>query len=259
MTLEKIYELEANESQLLYSGKIDDESIEIREWQHFRWLHIGDNSVQALMHLDNPEHLALPNIQALLAVLLFCPAPKRLLNLGLGGASLERFLDSNFPELVIKSVEFNEQVIQLAKNYFNLPDAVDIVHDSAEHFVSIEEDIYNIILCDIFVADKQDSCLYKDGFYADIYKCTDENGVLAINILPESEEDVVNVLLPIKNYFDYIYLLQFSDFENAIIFASRHKLPEKTLLQKRAEALLEKTNLDLKDIPDRLNVLLETV
>lgn len=259
MSLEKIAQLEADQSQLLYSGNIEDESIEVREWQQYRWLHIGDSSVQALMDLNNIDHIVLPNIQAMLAVLLFCPEPKSLLNLGLGGASLERYLNSKFSETAVRSIEFNKQIISLAKDYFNLPEKIDVVHDTAEHFLSSQTDSYNIVLCDIFVADKQDDCLYNERFYADINKCIDENGILAMNILPDSEEDVVNVLLPIKNYFGYIYLLQFSDFDNAIIFASRNKIPDKSELQKRADELRVKTDLDLTDIPDRLNVLLETV
>jgi spermidine synthase len=259
MSLEKIYQLDPGESQSLYSGQIDDESIEVREWQQYRWLHLGDNSVQTLMDKNRPDQLALPNIQALLTVLLFCPEPKQLLNLGLGGASLERYLDSKLPDINVRSVESNEQVILLAKDYFYLPESVDVVHDKADHFLSGHNDIYDIILCDIFVADMQASCLYDEEFYKNISRCTDEKGVLAINILPESEEDVVNVLLPIKNYFDQIYLLEFPDYSNVILFASREKIPDRLELKKRAVDLFEKTQLDLIDIPERLNVLLETV
>ncbi len=259
MSLEKIYELKPDESQLLYSGELEKKIIEVREWREYRWLHIGDDSVQALMLLNAIDQVVLPNIQALLSVLLFCPSAKHVLNLGLGGASLERYLNSSWPEIRIRSVESNEQVIQLAKDYFNLPESIDVIGDSAENFLSTHNDIYDIILCDIFVADTQASCLYDNDFYANIYNCLDKEGVLAINILPESEEDVINVLLPIKNHFDYIYLLEFPDYTNAIIFASCRKLPDMLELKMRANDLFEKTDLDLRDIPERLNIILETI
>ncbi len=259
MSLEKIYELNPDESQLLYSDVVGKQSIEVRQWQEYRWLHIGDESVQALMLLNAIDQVVLPNIQALLSALLFCPAPKCLLNLGLGGGSLERYLDSRRPEIKIKSVESSKQVIKIAKDYFHLPENIDVIDDSAENFLSTHNDIYDIILCDIFVADAQASCLYDNDFYASIYNCLDKEGVLAINILPESEEDVINVLLPIKNHFDYIYLLEFPDYTNAIIFASCRKLPSMVELKKRANGLLKKTDLDLTDIPERLNIILETI
>jgi spermidine synthase len=259
MSLEKIVELKPDESELLYSGQINDEMIEVREWQQYRWLHLSDHSVQTLMQMDKINHVALPNIQALLAVLLFCPNPEHVLNLGLGGASLERYLDSKWPNIKLRSVESNQQVISLAKDYFYLPEAVDVIHDTADRFLSNHQDIYDIILCDIFIADMQASCLYDKEFYANISRCISKTGILAINVLPESEDDVVNMLLPIKDYFGHLYLLEFSDFSNAIIFAAKEKIPDRDELIERAETLFENTQLDLRDIPERLNVLLETV
>jgi spermidine synthase len=259
MTIEKIVDLKPDESELLYSGQINAESIEVRQWQQFRWLHLSDESVQSLMQLEQPDQIILANIQALLAVLLFFPEPKALLNLGLGGASLERYLDSNWPDLKVSSVESNEQVIQLAREYFSLPEKVDVIHDSAEHFLENHNEQYDIILCDIFVADNQASCLYDKMFYTNISRCINSAGVMAINILPENEDDVVNVLLPIKDHFGYLYLLEFEDYSNAIIFATKEKIPDVSVLDKRADKLLANTGLDLKDIPERLNVLLETV
>ena len=259
MSLEQIYDLEPDDSELLYSSPDTGEILEVRQWQQYRWLHLGDKSVQALMMTNAVEQIALPNIQALLATLLFNPEPKRLLNLGLGGASLERFLNLNFPELELKSVESNKKIIELAKEYFYLPEKIDVIHSAADEFVQEHKQRYDIILSDIFVADSQANCLYDESFYKNISDCIEETGILAINILPQSEEDVVNVLLPMKNYFGYLYLLEFPDFSNAIIFASRQKIPDSDELLKRAERLLDKTKLDLIDIPERLNVLLETV
>lgn len=259
MSLEQIYDLKPEESELLYSASDAEEIIEVRQWQQYRWLHLGDRSVQAVMKTDAVEQVILPNIQALLAVLLFCLKPERLLNLGLGGASLERYMEANWPEVQLTSVESSKKVIELANDYFYLPEKVNVKHDLADQFVQGQTQTYDIILADIFVAANQASCLFDESFYANISKCIEKTGVLAMNILPESEEDVVNILLPMKNYFGYLYLLEFPDFSNAIIFASGKKIPDSDELSKRAEALFEKSQLDLRDIPERLNVLLETV
>jgi spermidine synthase len=259
MILEKIVELKPEESKLLYSSETDKQTIEVREWQQYRWLHIGDDSVQTLMLLDDLEFVALDNIQAMLATLIFCPSATRLLNFGLGGASLERFLNSKKPEIKMKSVESNEEVIKIAKDYFYLPIDFDVINDTADNFISNDDELYDIVLCDIFVADMLASCLYDNDFYANISRCLDKAGVLAINILPESEDEVIKILLPIKDYFDQIYLLEFPDYMNAIIFVSRHKLPDTDKMKVLANDLFIKTKLDLRDLPERLNVLLETV
>lgn len=259
MLLEKIVDLKPEESELLYSGEIDGQTIEVRQWETYRWLHLGDDSVQTLMLLDAPDQLVLANIQALLTTLLFCPAAKRVLNLGLGGASIERYLDLKQVDMEVRSVESNEKIIQLAKDYFQLPERVDVIHDFADTFLSAHNETYDIVLCDIFVADMQASCLYDNEFYANVSRCLDEAGVLAINILPETEEDVMKMLLPIKNNFDHIYLLEFPDYMNAIIFVSRHKLMDMTQLEIRANDLFEKTKLDLRALPERINILIEAI
>ena len=259
MSLEEIYDLKPDESQLLFSSDNPAEIIEVREWQQFRWLHLGDRSVQAVMQTNEPEQIMLPNIQAMLVALLFNPEPERLLNLGLGGASLERYLCAQWPELKVTSVESNKKIIELAEQYFYLPDEIEVKHELADRFIKSCSESYDIALCDIFVADNQASCLYDKNFYENMSKCINANGILAINILPESEEDVVNVLLPIKDYFDYLYLLEFPDFSNAVIFASRQKIPGVDVLCKRAEELNKNTLLDLTALPENIHVLLETV
>jgi spermidine synthase len=259
MFLEKIYQLKADESQTLYSEEIENQTIEVREWQQYRWLQIGGDSVQTLMDLKSIDQVSLPNIQALLSALIFCPSAKRLLNLGLGGASIERYLDSKHSEIEISSVEPYEQVIKLAKDYFFLPEGVDVIHDTAENYLKDHNDVYDIILCDIFSEEAQPSCLYSDDFYSNIYNRLDKSGVLAINLLPDSEEDVVSILLPMKNYFNHISLLEVPNHLNVIIFASNQKFSDIDTLIDRANHLYEKTMLDLKDVPENLNRLLETV
>ncbi len=259
MFLEKIYELAPDESRVLFSEIIENQTVEVREWQQYRWLRIGGESVQTLMDKNAIDKIALPNIQALLTVLLFLPTPKRLLNLGLGGASIERYLDSKHPEIKIRSLESSEQIIQLAKDYFYLPKRVDVIHAYAEEFLSTHKDTYDIILCDIFANELHPDCLYRDEFYSSIFNCLNKEGVLAINLLPDSEEDVIKVLLPMKKYFDHISLLEVPNHMNAIIFASQNRLPDYEELDKVANDLFEQTELDLRDIPENINRLMEMV
>ena len=257
--VEKIYQLEPDESRLLYSRLIENQQIEVREWEHYRWLHVGGGSIQTLMDINAVDQIVLPNLKALLAALLFSTPSRRLLNLGLGGASLERYLASRRPDIDIDSVESNEQVIQLAKDYFFLPERVTVTHDTAEHYVSSCKESYDIILCDIFASEKQPDCLYDSVFYANVFKCLDKKGILAINLMPDSEQDVVDILLPMKNYVDNISLYEVPDHINAIIFASSRKLPSLDMLKTRANILFEQTDLDLREIPERINRLLETI
>ncbi len=257
LLLEKIYDLSPEQSQLLHSEILDEQLIEVREFENYRWLQIGGDSIQGLMDVNSPAQILLPNIQALLVTLLFCPKPDRVLNLGFGCGSIERFFIEQYPELVITSLEASAEVIRLAKDYFFFQNEQSIVYSSAEEFLSKENEIYDIILCDIFEDEEHPVCLYDPGFYANISRHLDETGVLAINLLPESDGDVLSILSAMKNNFDHISLLEVPNHFNAIIFASNHKLPSTTELETAAHVLFEKKGLDLKALPQRLNRLME--
>ena len=255
--LEEIYDLSPEQSQLLHSEVLGEQFIEVREFQNYRWLQIGGDSIQGLMNVNSPEQILLPNIQALLATLLFCPKPLRVLNLGFGCGSIERFFIAQYPELEITSLEASAEVIRLAKDYFFFRNEQSIVYSSAEEYLSNKNKAYDIVLCDIFEGEEHPACLYDSVFYANIATHLDETGVLAINLLPESEDDVLIIFSAMKNHFNHISLLEVPNHFNAIIFASNHKLPGSMELETAAHDLYEETGLDLKALPQSLNRLME--
>lgn len=255
--LEKIYDLSPEQSQVLHSELIGEQLIEVREYEHYRWLEIGGDSIQGLMDMNSPSQILLPNIQALLATLLFCPEARRVLNLGFGCGSIERFFIDKLPAIEITSLEPVEPVIRIAKEFFFTSDEHLIVNSLAEDFLTDVKTRYDIILCDIFNDEVHPACLYDDNFYKRLANCLDEKGVLAINLLPESEDDVLDILLPMKNYFANIALLEVPNHFNAIVYASSFKLPETTALESLANQCLKQTSLDLRELPQRLNRLME--
>ena len=255
--LEKIYDLSPEQSHVLHSEWVGEQLIEVREYKNYRWLQIGGDSIQGLMAVDSPSQILLPNIQALLVTLLFCPKPKQLLNLGFGCGSIERFCIDKLPDVEITSLESSVSVIQLAKEFFFIGQGCQIVNDAAETFLVNENEVCDIILCDIFNDEEHPACLYEDSFYKNLFNCLDDKGVLAINLLPESEEDILDILLPMKTHFNNISLLEVPNHFNAILFASNFSLPATEALETLAEKCLNQTGLDLRVLPQRLNRLME--
>lgn len=91
-----------------------------------------------------------------------------------------------------------------------------------------EKRSYDIILCDIFNSEEHPVCLYDDAFYKNMDNSLNDKGMLAINILSESEHNMLLILSLIKNYFDYISYLEVPNYFNVILFASNFRLPEIT-------------------------------
>jgi len=146
-------------------------------------------------------------------------------------------------------------VIRLAKEYFCIPAHCQLIHDSAEHYLAQEQSAFNIILCDMFAGEKHPDCLYDNNFYADAFRCLKDDDVLAINLLPLSEKELIKILLPIRNHFDWVLLLETPNHANIILFALSNEPPTKSKLETRASELVKVLDIDLTDIPNKLHIL----
>ena len=73
-------------------------TVEVSEQDGIRSMHLGSDTVQSSMRLDDPSALVLSYTRAMMAFLLFRPRPAHLLMLGLGGGSLPKFVYKHFPE-----------------------------------------------------------------------------------------------------------------------------------------------------------------
>ena len=78
----------------------------------------GDYFLQSRLNIEQPNQLALVYSNMMMASLLFCPKPRRLLMVGLGGAAVTNFLNEQFQNLHIDVVEIDSKVIEVSKKYF---------------------------------------------------------------------------------------------------------------------------------------------
>src|ERR687891_553574 len=99
----------------------DEETAYVSERFGVRTLHIGSDTVQSAMRLARPNDLELSYTRSMMAFLLFVPAPKRALLIGLGGGSLAKFMFHRLPSVHVKAVEVRSQVVAIARNYFHVP------------------------------------------------------------------------------------------------------------------------------------------
>ena len=126
-------------------------SIDIREEAGIRYLHFGTDWVQGAMRLSKPHRLELAYTQAMLAFLLFRPAPRNVLIIGLGAASLVRWFRHALPDTHLTVVEINRDVIAAAHQFFRLPqddDRLDVQVGDGFHFVQQTSMQFDAILVD---------------------------------------------------------------------------------------------------------------
>jgi len=222
--------------------------IQVREQGGLRWMHFGGDAIQAMLALEDQVHPIIPYQINMLVVLLLNPDPASLLNLGLGGGSFERFFSAFMPGLPLTSVELNSDVIQLQRDYFPIPGSASVIQSDAGSYLTGCAESYDVILCDIFEQADIPSSLGQDSFYADAFRLLTTNGVLAINLLPQTEAELINTLLAVRSSFDHLLLLELPDFKNILLFCLKQDPPGPSQLEQRAEALITNTGIDLSHV-----------
>src|SRR5688572_28985611 len=96
----------------------DEETAYVSERFGVRTLHIGSDTVQSAMRLARPNDLELSYTRSMMAFLLFVPAPRRALLIGLGGGSLAKFMYHRLPATRTRAVEVNVRVAAIARQSF---------------------------------------------------------------------------------------------------------------------------------------------
>ena len=96
--------------------------IDIREEAGVRTLHFGSEWIQGAMRIARPWNLELEYTREMMASLLLRDAPRKVLLIGLGAASLTKFLYRQYPLAHLTVVEIEPAVVAAARQFFKLPE-----------------------------------------------------------------------------------------------------------------------------------------
>jgi spermidine synthase len=162
-----------------------DVSIEVSEKEGIRSLHLGSDTVQSSMKLDDPYDLVLSYTRAMMAFLLFRPTPEHVLMIGLGGGSLAKFVHKQLPATRITVVEIEARVVAIARQYFHLPpDDARLNVETAEGgaWVAAHPDCCDVLMVDGYDGREQVRELCSEDFYASARAALSAQGVLVVNL-----------------------------------------------------------------------------
>ncbi|QBR04209.1 fused MFS/spermidine synthase [Paraburkholderia pallida] len=157
----------------------------VREGLRTRSLCFGVLDVQTAMCKSDPLALQLPYTRAMMAFELFQPAPSHILVVGLGGGSLSKYCHCRFPRAVVTTIEIDERVIALRRQFHIPADSARfrVIHaDAAAHLAELHNDA-DVILLDGFDAFGLPANLASHAFYDACHAALRENGVLVANLL----------------------------------------------------------------------------
>lgn len=234
--------------------------IQISEEAGVRYLHFSSNWVQGAMRVARPWALELDYTREMMAALLLRPDgdwPRSVLLVGLGAASLTKFLHRHRPEAKLTVVEIEPAVVAAARQYFKLPDEDErlsiVIGDGAE-FVAASQKRFDLILVDGFDENARSGMLDTLPFYLNCKARLTSAGLMAVNLLSK-RRGVRDAMGRIAEAFDGRALCFPScDSGNVVAFAAagapvQHSIGE---LKTVARSLKEATGLNLLPTLTRL-------
>lgn len=234
------------------SAKRPTHSLETSEEAGVRFLHFGSEWVQGAMRIARPYNLELEYTREMAACLLLRPDadwPKRILQIGLGAASLTKFWYRQRPEAKQTIIEINPAVVAMAQQSFKLPanDArIDIqIADGVAWMHEDRKDRFDCIMVDGYDQHARFGALGTEAFYRDCRARLSKRGVLVLNLFGRThgyKKQIENL----RAAFDgRVLALAPVEGGNAIAFAATGERValEMAMLRADAKRLLDETGI----------------
>jgi spermidine synthase len=234
----------------------------------------GLDPIQSEMNLSKTHDLVLSYTQAMMAALPLADHQRRILLVGLGGASMQKFLQDLLPETILETVEIDPEVVRIAQKFFGFEPNVDqIIHvGDGRAFIENSKKRYDIIFLDAYGPDSIPYSLATQEFLEAVRDRLEEGGVVCSNLLTRNPRfwDMVKTYAEV---FPELRLIKPPHTGNAILFAPLDRLGMTTEFWAREAAAFEEEhptgfNLpmlirghteDRIRIPDRAEVLRDKI
>ena len=199
-------------------------SIEVSEEAGVRYLHFSSDWIQGAMRIARPWNLELEYTREMMVSLMLREdAPRKILMIGLGAASLLKFLYRNLPLAHLTVVEIEPSVVAAARQFFKLPEdskRINLVLSDGAHYVMNHDKHYDLILVDGFDENGRAGELDTLPFYQACRSRLSDQGVLAVNLLGRSRGFEASVERMLTAFDDRAFVFPSCESGNAIAFAA---------------------------------------
>jgi len=224
--------------------------IEISEEAGVRTLHFGSEWVQGAMRIARPWNLVLEYTREMMTSLLLRDAPRKVLLIGLGAASLTKFMYRHYPLAHLTVVEIEPAVVAAARQFFKLPEDPKrlniVIGDGAEYMLNSSKK-FDLILVDGFDQHARAGALDTLPFSQACRSHLSDDGVLAVNLLGRNRGFKGSLARICEAFEDRALVFPSCESGNAIAFAAAGNLIELSFdeLKESALTLKEQTGLNL--------------
>jgi spermidine synthase len=208
-----------------------------------------EHNPQSSMFVDDPFETDIDYPGRFHIALAFKPGASRTLVIGLGGGSVVKRLWRDYPEMQVDVVELDPVVLDLAREYFALPDddRIRIAVGDGRAFLEDSDETYDLILIDAFDDDTVPRRLMTEEFLRSVRDHLAPDGVVAYNFIGRVRGDLSrpfrSLYRTVHNVFARVWVfpirpevfITLTEDRNIMLFATDVKLPSEELLARIAD------------------------
>lgn len=212
--------------------------IKVFDNDYERYLTFGSIFEQSCHKKSDPGFLMHEHTRAMILPLIF-QQPERTMVLGLGGGGLVNCLYHRFPDMTLEAVERRQLVIDIAHQYFQVPDDPRLTircMDAGDAVGEVKTSSVDLLCCDLFDANGLSTVQYNPEFLASCHDMLSENGWAAFNYF-SGQAETVDAVECLEEQFGAVYSCYLLTGNLIVLAAKKAPDMDHDLLLERARRL----------------------
>jgi len=206
------------------------------------------------MDLQEPDELVFSYTRMMISALFVNPAPRRILIVGLGGATLQKTLAALLPDAIIDTVEIDPAIARVAEDYFDYrpgPRQRLFVEDGRAYIENAHRrgQQYDMVMLDAFDVNYVPEHLMTVEFLEHVKAILAQGGIVVANTFTNSDLYERESATYAHVFGPFFNLRQ----GNRVIVAARDTLPGMDIIQSNAKAWKDKLEPLSVDVAQELD------
>ena len=236
---------------MIWESKDSELTVQVWEKEGRRELRFGNKIMQSVFSLVYPDYLVLPYTRFMLLGLIFCPEPKTVLHIGLGGGSIARWLHREFPNIKQIIIEVNPLVIEVAHKFFEFPkdERLQVINGDASIIVPNLSKKFDLIFLDAFCENGIPKEVMGVQFLRNLCDCLNSNGWILGNLWTINK-DFKEQCEQWESTFNLVLSARANKKGNVIYFGSQiPRIQDTKKISQNAEILEKRHRIDIFNWP----------
>ena len=187
--------------------------LEVVDTPQMRSLYFDSPVEQSRLYFSAPMSLSFEYQEVIESIILERQQQKavhRVLMLGMGGGSIASHLNVSQPDIQIHIVELRQAVIDIAYDYFHLPEEpeIEVMHEDALIYIEDAISSYDIIIVDVFDDQGLPEAFTRGEFQQNLLKNLKPSGLVLFNLWGHQDSHTKQQTEKIIHYWQNLQVKQ---------------------------------------------------